>query len=243
MLPQISLIAAFAAGLLSITSPCVFPLIPVYLAHLAGVSDPNEGRANRTRVLVNAFAFVLGFSAIFVALGASIGAAGGLVGTNREWITRIGGVFMLIMGLHLIGVLKFGVLQREYRFDVAGGAGGKVASSFVVGAAFGAGWTPCVGPILGTILTMAAGQSDGTQAATLLAVYAAGMGIPFLMAAAAFGSAPALIRRINQRVELLHTVGEVVIIAAGAVLLLGIYEPIFAEIARAAPWRPLEPNL
>jgi cytochrome c-type biogenesis protein len=246
MISDISLAAAFVAGLLSITSPCVLPLIPLYLAHLAGVGIGEGGLAGRTRVMVNAVAFALGFSAVFVLLGASIRAAGGFVADGRVWLVRIGGALLVLMGAHLIGLLRISLLDREYRVDVKTSASGvgRAASSLAVGAAFGAGWTPCVGPILGAILTLAAGQGDPRDASVLLAVFAAGFAVPFLAAAgAAFGTAPRVIRSLTGRLATLHSLSGAVILAIGVVLLLGIYEQLFAELAGLAPWRPWEPNV
>jgi cytochrome c-type biogenesis protein len=245
MISDVSLVAAFAAGLLSITSPCVLPLIPLYLAHLGGVGFGDGGPARRGRVMTNAVAFVLGFSAVFVLLGASIGAAGGLVAGGRVWMVRAGGVLLVLMGAHLIGLVRIPLLDREYRVGVAsGGRGiGRAASSLAVGAAFGAGWTPCVGPILGAILTLAAGRGNAGDAAILLAVYAAGLAMPFLAAAAAFGTAPRAIRFLGGRLAFLHGLSGAVMLAIGVVLLLGIYQQLFAELAGLAPWRPWEPNV
>lgn len=251
MLSDISLLAAFVAGLLSITSPCVLPLIPIYLAHLAGVGIGEGGLAERSRVMLNAGAFVLGFSTVFVLLGASIGAAGGLVADSRIWLVRIGGILLVVMGLHLVGLLRIPFLDQTHRIDLSnrgnadrGGSGvGRAASSLAVGAAFGAGWTPCVGPILGAILTLAAGQGGAGDAAILLAVYAAGLAVPFLAAAAAFGTAPRIIRAISGRLATIHQFSGAVILAVGVVLLLGIYEQLFAELAGLAPWRPWEPDI
>ena len=196
MIQEISLLAAFLAGALSITSPCVLPLIPIYLAHLAGVSIGESGIASRTRVMINAVAFVLGFSGIFVLLGVSFGALGGLLADQRIWLVRGGGILLVVMGLQLIGVIHIPFLEQQRQISVGERRGpvGRVASSFAIGAAFGAGWTPCVGPILGAILTLAAGTGSTGDAATLLALYAAGLGVPFLAAAAAFGSSPGIIR-------------------------------------------------
>jgi len=245
MNPDVTHIAAFVAGLLSFTSPCVLPLIPIYLAHLAGVGIGEGGLAARSRVMANAVAFVVGFSAVFVLLGASIGAAGGLVSESRVWVVRIGGALLVVMGLHLVGLIRIPWLDREYRMEIAPRASGagRVASSLAVGAAFGAGWTPCVGPILGAILTMAAGESSAGNAAILLAVYAAGFAIPFLAAALSFGTAPKIVRALTRRLAVLNSLSGALILALGAVLLLGVYEELFADLARLAPWRPWEPEI
>jgi cytochrome c-type biogenesis protein len=246
---EVSFIAAFIAGVLSISSPCVLPLVPIYLAHLAGVSLGEARDGGRARVLVNAGAYVLGFSLVFVLLGVALGAAGALVETasivdrNRDWLVRLGGALLVVLGLHQLGVIRIPLLERERRLDAGTLPAGHVGSSFVIGMTFGAGWSPCVGPILGAILTMAAGQGSIERAAALLAVYAAGLAVPFLLAAVALGSAPGIIRRINRRLALITSLSGGVMIAMGAIMVLGIYQQFFAELVRLSPWIPWEPTL
>ena len=242
---DISLLAAFVAGLLSITSPCVLPLIPVYLAHLAGVSFDERGVGARTRVMANAVAFVVGFSLVFVLLGVSFGLLGTVMQDQRVWLVRIGGLLLIAMGLHVLGVIRIPFLDRQRRVEVSasGGSLARVSSSVVVGAAFGAGWTPCVGPILGAILTLAAGSADTVGAAILLATYSAGFAVPMLLAAAAFGTAPRAVRWLNRRMAVIESVSGGLILAIGVILILGIYEQLFAELAGRAPWRPWEPEI
>jgi cytochrome c-type biogenesis protein len=245
---NVSFLAAFAAGMLSISSPCVLPLVPLYLTHLAGVSLDVRGVQARTRVMAAATAYVLGFSTVFVLLGVAFGAAGALVTTGtvvaeyRFWLVRIGGALLMALGLHQIGVIRLPGLSRERRWFPARIPAGRLTSSFVVGATFGAGWSPCVGPILGAILTMAAGQGDPEHAAALLAVYSAGLGVPFL-AAALFGSSTAVIRRLTPRLSLLTSLTGAFMLATGAIMALGIYETLFTRLATMVPWQPLEPGL
>ncbi|MER3437306.1 MAG: cytochrome C biogenesis protein [Chloroflexota bacterium] len=245
---NVSFLAAFVAGVLSISSPCVLPLVPLYLTHLAGVSIDVRGVHGRARVMANAAAYVLGFSTIFVLLGVAFGAAGALVATgtvvaeNKFWLVRLGGALLMALGLHQLGVVRLPGLNREYRWLPARVPAGRLTSSFVVGATFGAGWSPCVGPILGAILTMAAGQGDPERAAALLAVYSAGLGVPFL-AAALFGSSGAVIRWLSPRLSLLTSLSGAFMLAIGAIMALGIYETLFARLAAMVPWQPLEPGL
>ena len=248
MIADVSLVAAFVAGGLSFSSPCVLPLVPIYLAHLAGVSVGDTGARARARVLASALAYVAGFSLVFVLLGVAFGAAGALVETgsfvarNRLWLVRIGGALLVLLGLHQIGLIRLPFLERERRFRGSLGPG-PVTSSFVVGVTFGAGWSPCAGPILGAILTMATGQGSVERAAGLLAAYAAGMAIPFLLAAAAFGSWPGAIRRINRRLHLVSSVSGASMLAVGIIMILGIYQQVFARLVSLAPWTPWEPRL
>lgn len=245
---NVSFLAAFVAGMLSISSPCVLPLVPLYLTHLAGVSIDARGVQARTRVMANAAAYVLGFSTVFVLLGVAFGAAGALVTTgtvvaeHRFWLVRLGGALLMALGLHQIGLIRLPGLNRERRLLPAHIPAGTLTSSFVVGATFGAGWSPCVGPILGAILTMAAGRGDPEHAAALLAVYSAGLGVPFL-AAALFGSSAAVIRRLTPRLPLLTSLTGAFMLATGAIMALGIYETLFTRLATMVPWQPLEPRL
>jgi cytochrome c-type biogenesis protein len=246
---DVSLIAAFLAGVLSISSPCVLPLVPIFLAHLAGASTTATGLLERRRVIPNALAYVLGFSLVFIAFGVALGVAGQLASTasivasNRIWLMRIGGALLIVLGLHQLGILRISLLERERRVTATGLPSGHVASSFLVGVTFAAGWSPCVGPILGAILTMAAGQESIDRAALLLATYSAGLAVPFMGAAVAMGSAPRVIRRLNARLPLLTSVSGGVMVAMGAIMTLGIYQQFFARLVAMSPWTPWEPSL
>ncbi len=239
---------AALVGLISFASPCVLPLVPLYLTHLAGVSTGETGRDARPHVLANAVAYVLGFSLVFVLLGVALGAAGDLVATasfvagNRLWLIRLGGALLILLGLHQTGVITLPFLGRERRVSPSPLPAGQVTSSFVVGVTFGAGWSPCVGPILGAILTMAAGQGSPERAAALLSVYSVGLAVPFLLAAA-FGTAPGIIRRLNRRLHLVSGLSGGVMLAVGALMLLGLYQQFFARLVALSPWMPWEPGL
>lgn len=246
---DVSFLAAFVAGLLSFSSPCVLPLVPIFLAHLAGLSVEEQGTPGRTRMLAHALAYVLGFSLVFVAVGLAFGAAGALVDTatvvadNRLWLVRIGGAVLILLGLHQLGLVQLPMLNRERRFHTDSLPKGRLASSFLIGVTFGAGWSPCAGPILGGILTLAASQGNPERAGTLLAVYAAGMGIPFLVTAGAFGSAPGVLRSVNRRLGAVTSVSGAVMVGMGAIMVLGIYQQLFTELVAAAPWTPWEPTV
>lgn len=174
---------AFVAGLLSFLSPCVLPLIPSYVGFLTGLTL-EELEVRRGTALVHALWFVAGFSAIFVALGATASAFGALLLRSQVWIGRIGGVVLILFGLYLLGVLRPAFLLRERRIQLARKPLGFVGSAFV-GVTFGAAWTPCIGPILGAILTLAAAQASVTHGSALLAVYSLGLALPFLVTAVA----------------------------------------------------------
>lgn len=246
---EVTFLTAFIAGIFSISSPCVLPLIPIYLAHIAGVSAGQPGTRTRAIVLRNAAAYVAGFSIVFIALGAALGTAGALAGSldfisqNRLWLVRIGGVLLVLLGLHQLGWVNLPFLNQTRRAEVSASSPGSVTSSFLIGVTFGAGWSPCVGPILGAILTMAAGQGSIQQATWLLTVYSLGLGVPFMLAALAFGTAPKIIRKLNSRMAMVTTISGAIMIGVGVIMLLGIYEQIFTEIIRVAPWTPYEPEL
>ncbi len=209
---------AVLGGLLSFFSPCVLPLVPAYLCFLGGVSmeqlatqgqrDPAIDR----RVLVSAAVFVLGFSTVFVTLGATASAFGQLLAQNMDWLGKVAGVVIVIFGLHYAGLLRLRFLNFEKRFQPEARAGGLVAS-YVLGLAFAFGWTPCVGPILATILMLAAAEENVAAGMVMLGFYAAGIGVPFL--AAAFAARPfmAFMRRFRghmRKVEL--TIGALLVI-------------------------------
>lgn len=245
---EVSLLAAMLAGVLSISSPCVLPLVPIYLAHLAGSSSGVKHGIDRRRVLPIALAYIAGFSVVFIAMGVALGAAGALVSSasviasNREWLSRLGGVLIVVLGLSYLGVIRLPFLNRDRRFDTSHLPTGQLTTSFFVGVTFAAGWSPCVGPILGAILTMAAGQGDVSIAALLLTAYSAGLALPFLFAAFALGSNPGLVQSLNSRLPLLTGVSGGVMVAIGTIMILGIYQQFFATLVAAAPWMPWEPR-
>jgi cytochrome c-type biogenesis protein len=182
---------AVLAGLVSFLSPCVLPLVPPYLCYMAGVSlDQLTGKAEervaRRTVMLSALAFVLGFSTVFVALGATASAIGELVRSHIEALSLIGGIVIIVMGLHFLGVFRIGFLMRQVRVERSHPAG--PVGSYVMGLAFAFGWTPCIGPVLGTILAVAGAEQTVGRGAGLLAAYSLGLGIPFL--AAGFFAAP-----------------------------------------------------
>ncbi len=248
MVDDVSWLAALVAGIFSFTSPCVLPLVPVFLARIAGVSVSDSHAVRRGPIIANAAAYVGGFSVVFVLLGVALGAGGALVSTGetvaeyRVWLVRLGGALLVLIGLRQIGLIKIPFLDRTRQFDAGSGAVG-VPSSFVIGLAFGAGWSPCVGPILGIILSMAASTGDVGRAGLLLVTYSLGLGIPFLVVAATVGSSRGLIRAINRRMGVVMAVSGAILIGVGAIMLLGIYEQLFVELVRVAPWLPWEPEI
>ena len=181
MTPSFAL--AFVAGLLSFLSPCVLPLIPSYVGFLTGLTL-EELEVRRGTAVAHALWFVAGFSLIFIALGATASALGVLLLRSQVWIGRIGGVVVILFGLYLLGVLRPALLMRERKVQLARKPLGYLGSAFV-GITFGAAWTPCIGPILGAILTLAAAQASVGRGAALLTAYSAGLALPFVVTALA----------------------------------------------------------
>jgi len=224
---------AFGAGLASFLSPCVLPLIPSYITFITGLSLDDASRARRT-TFVHALLFVAGFSLIFLALGASATLIGRLLVTYRVWITRIGGVLVLAFGLYLLGVFNLGVFARERRIHLTDKPLGYLGT-LLVGIAFGAGWTPCIGPILGSILTYAATQAEVSRGIALLGAYSLGLAVPFVLAAVAverFLAAFAVIRRHMFWVS--RVAGAVLVLVA--VLMISDYMSVLTGVLQG--WTP-----
>ena len=215
-------LVALLAGIVSFLSPCVLPLVPVYITHLAGSTDPSSGRTRRRNdAFFHALSFVLGFSLVFIVLGASVGFAGYVLRDQLPALTRVAGVLLIILGLHLTGILRIPFLYRTYAVEGMG-AGQRVgyAKSFVVGSTFSLGWTPCIGPILGSILTLAAASSTVWQGTVLLVFYSVGLGIPFLVTGLLFGTATSQLKRINRFMPIFEVVGGTLVIIVGALIFL-----------------------
>jgi cytochrome c-type biogenesis protein len=213
---SVSLAVAFAAGVLSFLSPCVLPLIPSYVGFLTGMTA-EELQVRRGTALLHALWFVGGFSLIFIALGASASALGVVLLASQHWIARIGGVLVILFGLYLLGVLRPAFLMRERRVHLARKPLGYLGSS-VAGAAFGAAWTPCIGPILGAILTLAATRASVWQGTGLLAVYSLGLAVPFLVTAFALDRFLVWFQRFRRYIVWVERVSGVLLIALGLLL-------------------------
>ena len=216
--------AAFVAllsGVLSFLSPCVLPIVPPYLAYMSGVSmgDLREGR--RSAVLPAGF-FVLGLSTVFIFMGFAASALGQFVLANQSVFARVSGLVIIGLGLHFLGVYRIALLDREARLD-AGDQGGSVLGAYVLGLAFAFGWVPCIGPQLGAILSIAASEGDMARGTALLAVYAFGLGIPFLLAAVFIQRAIGVMNRIKPYMGLIEKVMGGLLIAVGLMLLTGAF--------------------
>jgi cytochrome c-type biogenesis protein len=223
----LGLFVAFTAGLLSFLSPCVLPLVPSYIGFLTGMSLPEMSGRRRVAV-VHALLFVLGFSLVFVLLGASATALGRALNYYQVWLQRIGGALIIAFGLVCLGVIKAGFLRQERRVQVEQKPVGYLGSA-VVGMAFGAGWTPCIGPVLGAILGLAATAQDLSRGMLLLAAYSAGLAVPFLVAAVALDSFLGWFQGFRRYLPWVMRVSGILLIFVGVLLVTG-------EFTRLAGW-------
>jgi cytochrome c-type biogenesis protein len=236
---------AFAAGVISFLSPCVLPLVPAYIAHLTGVSSDPGATATRRETMSHAGAFVLGFGVVFTVIGASVGLVGRLISDELPTLEKIAGLFLIVLGLNLMGILRIPWLYRTYQIGGAttGGlayaganAGTGVSSATAVverrstglsyarsagfGAAFAIAWTPCIGPVLGTILTLAAASSTVHQGAYLLVAYSAGLALPFLVAGYALSSVTGTLRRFHHLLPALEIATGAIVLVVGILVFL-----------------------
>ncbi len=219
----ISMAVAASAGLLSFLSPCVLPLVPSYLAFVAGTSlgDLRERPRGTVRLtlLLNALGFIVGFSLVFIAMGAAVTLVGGWLLTYRGPVQKTGGVLIILFGLYLIGVLRIPFLMRQFHLPLSSRPAG-ILGSVAVGVTFGAGWTPCVGPVLGAILTLAGTTQTVGDGAALLAAYAAGLGVPFFAAALAVDRFLAFFGRFRRFLPIVDRVAGVLLVGVGLLLVL-----------------------
>ena len=224
---------AFTAGLLSFLSPCVLPLVPSYVTFLTGLSIENVSRARRV-ALLHALLFIAGFTAIFVALGAGATAIGVLLGAYRDWISRIGGVLLIVFGFVLLEVLTIPALSRERRVYLAEKPVG-LLGSLLVGIAFGAGWTPCIGPILGGILSLASVSASMSRGLGLLLAYSAGLAVPFLLAALAIDRFIALLARMRRGLAWVSRISGALLIGVGVLLVTGYFTVLASWLQQLTP--------
>jgi cytochrome c-type biogenesis protein len=224
MIQDVSIPAALAAGVISFLSPCVLPLVPPYLIYLTGatiehVVNEEEQRASKRAVMLSALAFVLGFSTVFVALGASASLIGGLIRAWSAQLSIVAGIAIILMGLHFLGLTRIGFLMREGRLPIPKPVG--LWGAYVMGLAFAFGWTPCIGPILAAILSVAASETTVTKGAGLLAVYSAGLGIPFLIAAFMVERFSSVLARMKKHLATVERAMGVLMILVGIGFLTG----------------------
>ena len=220
---SVGLWVALAGGVLSFLSPCVLPLVPSYLSFVTGMSlEDLQGGVDRRATFMHSLLFVLGFSIIFIALGASASFLGSFLYNYKVWIARVGGAVIIVLGLHLTGVFKIAPLLRERRVHVSDKPAGYLGT-IGVGAAFGAGWTPCIGPILGSILTLASTQDTVWAGVSLLSVYSLGLAIPFLISALALDLFLSAFSRFRRFLPAVEKGAGVMLIILGLLLVTGTF--------------------
>jgi cytochrome c-type biogenesis protein len=222
----VSIGLAFLAGLASFLSPCVFSLVPAYISYLGGRATGSENMpGDRFATFTHGLAFVLGFSVVFVSVGITASAFGGLLYGMRTWIARIGGMVVIVFGLHMTGVFRIAFLENDLRiyYGYSEHKRGYI-TSFLMGVFFSAGWSPCIGPVLGSILTLAIGGGSVALGVKLLSAYSAGLAIPFLIAALSIGWIFGILRRHKKVIHYVEVGMGVVLIIVGLMLLFNVFQ-------------------
>lgn len=213
--------AAFVAGLLMFLAPCTLPIVPGYLAFIAGVPEAKGERARR-RIIWNALAFVIGFSIVFIALGASAGAIGSFIGPSKALISRVGGAIIILFGLTMLGALRLPGLSSDHHIRLPKFLTiGRWESSLLIGGFFALGWSPCIGPILGTILFLASGSATALSGAFLLGVFSLGLGLPFLLTAVLMEGGQNMFGKWATTSKILSYAGGAALIIIGTLMLSG----------------------
>jgi cytochrome c-type biogenesis protein len=222
---QVTVGLSFLAGLASFLSPCVFSLVPAYIGYLGGRAAGGESSASdRFVTFTHGLAFVLGFSVVFVALGVAVSVAGGLLFDLRNYLAKIGGIVVIIFGLHMIGVYRIPFLEYDARVHTNPNRKWGYLSSALLGVFFSAGWSPCVGPVLGTILTLAVNGGSVALGAKLLSAYSAGLAIPFLVAALGIGWVTTALRKYGKAMHYIEIAMGVLLVIVGIMLFAGVFE-------------------
>lgn len=221
-IPQISLIAAFSAGLLSFVSPCVLPLVPSYISYITGLSveqltDASERVKFKKAIVLNSLLFIAGFSSVFIAFGASASLLGQVLITYQDHIRRVGGVLIVLFGLYLLGILNLNFLKMEHRFQFRSRPAGYLGS-FMIGVAFAAGWTPCVGPVLGSILLYASTTDSLISGVVLLTAYSLGLGLPLFLTALGVDRFLAYFKEVRVYLWGVSTVSGVLLVVVGVMI-------------------------
>jgi cytochrome c-type biogenesis protein len=223
---SLGVLVAFSAGLFSFLSPCVLPLFPSYLSFITGMSvDRLAGdvaAGARSRVLLHSAAFIAGFTVVFVSLGASFSAAGQFLFGYRDWIRMAGGALIIVFGLYIAGFLRVGIFARTKQLQIRSKPAGYVGS-FAVGLTFAIGWTPCVGPILGSILTLASSDKTVQQGIALLLAYSAGLGLPFLLSSIALGGFLRFFKKYRPFIPTVERVAGALLVAVGILVVTNYY--------------------
>ncbi len=235
---EVTYVAALAAGLLSFVSPCVLPLVPAYISFMTGVSvdamRTEKTASQRWRAVLHSLSFVLGFSTVFVSLGASATFLGKLLLANMNLLAKVGGAFIVIFGLHYMGLFRIGFLNMEARFNIQKKPPGPLGA-YLIGLAFAFGWTPCVGPILAAILAVAGGQESILEGIVLLSIYSAGLGIPFVLAGVAINHFFMFFTRVRAHLHKIEIVSGALLVVVGTMIFLGDFNRIATLIIQWFP--------
>ncbi|WP_312222519.1 cytochrome c biogenesis CcdA family protein [Rhizobium rhizoryzae] len=238
---EISLFSALLAGALSFLSPCVLPLVPPYLCYMAGISVEQFRNGTQTQavearrsVLITALFFTLGFGSVFVALGAGASSIGMVLRQHLDLLSKIGGLIIIVMGLNFLGVFRIGLLAREARFQ-SGGKPATLSGAYVMGLAFAFGWTPCIGPVLGAILGVAASRETVSDGALLLAVYSLGLAVPFWIAAAFSGAFMRFLARFRRHLGMVEKVMGALLVVTGVAFMVGFISDIAIWFQQSFP--------
>jgi len=219
-----AMLVALIAGLISFLSPCVLPIVPPYLAYMSGVSigDMQSPGVARRKAIVAALFFVMGLSTVFLLLGFTASAFGAFVLQNQELFAQVSGVVVIIFGLHFLSVFRIPILDREIRME-AGQSGGSAVGAYVLGLAFAFGWTPCIGPQLGAILSLAASEASVARGTLLLGIYALGLGVPFLLAAIFLSRSMVLMNKMKRHMGVIEKVMGALLLLVGVMLVTGLF--------------------
>ncbi|WP_298975610.1 cytochrome c biogenesis protein CcdA [uncultured Roseobacter sp.] len=219
-----AMLVALFAGVISFLSPCVLPIVPPYLAYMSGVSigEMSGETVARRRAVISALFFVLGLSTVFLILGFTASAFGAFFLQNQVLFAQVSGVVVIVFGLHFLGLFRIPFLDQEARLD-AGDQGGSSFGAYILGLAFAFGWTPCIGPQLGAILSLAASEASVSRGTLLLGIYAAGLGIPFLLAAMFMTRAVGLMNRLKRHMKTIERVMGSLLIAVGLAMVTGAF--------------------
>lgn len=217
------ILSSFIAGLLMFLAPCTLPLVPAYIAFISGVKSETAvrgSRETRRKIIMNGVAFVIGFSVIFIAFGVLAGLFGSFIGQFRGVLTQIGGIFIIIFGLMMLNVIRFAPLMRERKIQLPSTfTPGKPISAFLIGATFALGWTPCVGPVLASVLLLASTSTTAITGGILLAIFSLGLSIPFLLTAFLYARASTIISQYSGVAAWVSTIGGIFLIGIGLLLL------------------------
>ena len=237
---NVTYLAALFAGFLSFVSPCVLPLVPAYISFISGVSAedlrksaPANGQIGK--IFIAAAAFVLGFSTVFILLGATATTIGSFLNTHLGLLSRIAGAILIVFGLHVAGLIRIPFLNYEARFQT-GDRPTSLFGTFTVGLAFGFGWTPCIGPILGAILAIAGSRDSVAEGIFLLAVYSLGLGLPFLLTAAATAKLLQAMNRLKKHFRVVEVVSGGFLIIVGVLMFFNMFTLLSGALVRWFPW-------